>query len=44
MQKQMICTKQMCMDWLGLELKICTDQERGQKGQLVPSALALTSS
>lgn len=39
-----MCTKQMCTDWLGVELKMCTEQGKGQKGQLVPAALALTAS
>lgn len=36
--------EQICTDWLGLQLKMCTDQEKGQKGQLVPAALDLTAS
>lgn len=44
MQEQGLCMEQMCMDWPGLELRMCTEQGKGQKGQLVPAALALTAS
>lgn len=41
MQDQKMCMKQMCTDWLGLDM--CTDQGKGQKGRLVPAALALSA-